>query len=254
MNHLFRYACAVFVASVLAQAAAPPVADAEPPRRPVGSAKVSDRVTQIATVEQLSRGSYAGTHSVAQVQRTSDFGIGTFDGLDGELVMLGGVVYQARSTGLVRTATSEERIPFATLTRFRSEHRFESMAPLADYPALQAFLSTAMTDQNAILAIRLHGSFATLKLRAPQRQDRPYPALADALKTQGVFELTQIAGTFVGFRFPAYVGSLNSAGYHFHFLSDDRKSGGHVLEAASSAFTADIETVEQYEVTLAAAD
>ena len=34
----------------------------------------------------------------------------------------------------------------------------------------------------------------------------------------------------VGFRVPAYAASLNVAGFHLHFLTADRKGGGHVLD------------------------
>lgn len=40
---------------------------------------------------------------------------------------------------------------------------------------------------------------------------------------------TDISGSLVGFKFPAYADGINVAGYHFHFVSDDRSVGGHVL-------------------------
>lgn len=205
-----------------------------------------DVLTQIQPLEHLSQGGYEGPRTVAQVLAQSNFGIGTFTGLDGEMVALNGVVYQAPANGLLRVATPQEHIPFATLTRFHAEMSTQSTAALDTYVALQALLSTEFSDPNAILAIQLHGTFSYLKLRAPQKQTPPYPTLTEALKTQAIFEHTNIQGTFVGFRFPAYFGTVNAPGYHFHFISDDRKHGGHVLEVQTASFTASAETVEDY--------
>ena len=47
---------------------------------------------------------------------------------------------------------------------------------------------------------------------------------------QRVFELGEIAGTVIGFRFPDYAQGLEVDGYHLHFISADRTRGGHVLE------------------------
>ena len=39
-----------------------------------------------------------------------------------------------------------------------------------------------------------------------------------------------VKGTLVGFRCPAFVKGINVPGYHLHFLTEDRKAGGHVLD------------------------
>ena len=214
----------------------------------------ADTITQTAPFEQLARGGFDGTTTVEQLRRGADFGMGTFTGLDGEMIMLDGVVYQAPSSGVLRVATDAEAIPFATLTRFRPERSFVSSGTLADFAALQAFLDSQMPDQSQILAVKAHGTFRTLKVRAPRKQARPYPTLAEALKTQAIFEFTSVGGTLVGFRFPPYFGTVNSPGYHLHFVSDDRRIGGHVLELSAGAIVFSIETVEQYNVTMAPAD
>lgn len=230
------------------------VSNADPPANPWGHRAHADRLVQIAPLDRLMAGGFDGTTSVGQIRRVADFGMGTFNGLDGEMVMLDGVVYQAPSSGVLRVATPQEFIPFATLTRFRAERTFAQSGALADYPALQAYLNTSMPDQSQILAIKVRGAFRTLKIRAPQKQVKPYPTLNEALKTQAVFELSNVSGTLVGFRFPPYIGTVNSAGYHFHFVSEDRKTGGHVLEISTGPITAAIQTVEQFELTLSSPD
>lgn len=252
MKKQLRLLGVVFSAVVLSQVLSSSVSSARPPAPSCGQPAQSDRIVQIAPLERLSAGGYDGTATVADIKRTSDFGIGTFEGLDGEMIMLDGIVYQAPANGVLRVATPLEIIPFATLTRFRGEKYFFQPQPLADYPALQKYLNSAMPDQRQILAIKVRGVFKSLKVRAPQKQVEPYPTLTEALKTQSVFELSNIAGTFVGFRFPSYVGTMNSAGYHFHFISDNRSIGGHVLEVSTSSVYVSVETVEQYDLTMGA--
>jgi acetolactate decarboxylase len=214
----------------------------------------SDQITQIAPLEHLAQGGFDGLVTVSYAKQVANFGIGTFTGLDGEMIMLDGVVYQAPSNGVLRVATHREMIPFATLTQFRTERSFVKYESLATYADLQSFLSSSMPDLNQVLAIKITGSFKSLTIRSPQKQSQPYPTLTEALKTQAIFNLTNVRGTFVGFRHPAYFGTVNAAGYHFHFISDDRKIGGHVLEVATNFVKADVETVEQYNVTMGEAD
>lgn len=217
--------------------------------------KQPDRVVQIAPFERLAQGGYDGNITVSQVKQMSNFGIGTFTGLDGEMIMLDGVVYHAPSSGLLHVGGEQEIIPFATLTRFRGEYRFAESATLADYPALQSYLTSVMPDTNQVVAFKVKGTFSTLKLRAPQKQEKPYPVLTEALKTQAVFDLTNVSGTLVGFRHPTYFGTINASGYHFHFVSDNRKMGGHVLAVSTTAaLSVAADTIEQYDVTFGPAD
>ena len=52
---------------------------------------------------------------------------------------------------------------------------------------------------------------------------------------QVVHTLEGVQGTLIGFRFPAAASSVNVAGWHFHFLTADRKRGGHVLDLTTGA-------------------
>jgi len=65
------------------------------------------------------------------------------------------------------------------------------------------------------------------------KQHRPYRPLAEVIGEQHVFELNDVAGTIVGFRFPAYSEGIEVSGYHLHFISEDRARGGHVLECTA---------------------
>lgn len=209
-----------------------------------------DTLVQIATFDHLNRGGYDGVTTTEQLSKIANFGIGTIQGLDGELILLDGIAYQAPARGLLRAVTPDELIPFATVTRFHPESTYALAGPVANYVDLQAQISAWMPNPRSILAIKATGRFDHLRLRAPERQVKPYPPLAEALKTQAVFELDNLEGTLVGFRFPAHFSGVASPGYHFHFVSADRKHGGHVLEVSPRALKVEVEMVEQFNLTL----
>ena len=64
----------------------------------------AQEVTQISTYPALEKGLYDGDVTYAQLAQAGDFGIGTFDSMDGEMIALAGQFYQARSDGSVRRA------------------------------------------------------------------------------------------------------------------------------------------------------
>jgi acetolactate decarboxylase len=186
-------------------------------------------ITQFSTIDALLAGVYDGEFSCAQVARHGSLGLGTFDRLDGEMVVVDGVVYQARADGTVRRVPGSLRTPFATVARFQSNRcgRTGSAMSLA---ALEHALDRLCPNPNAIYAIRIRAEFSDMKTRSVTAQKKPYRELVKVVKDQSVFELGAVRGTVVGFRFPAYFKGINAPGYHLHFLAQDRRSGGHILD------------------------
>jgi acetolactate decarboxylase len=83
-----------------------------------------------------------------------------------------------------------------------------------------------------------------MKVRAIPAQHKPYPTLTDAAKNQSVFTYRDVKGTVVGFYTPVFFKGLNVVGYHLHFISDDRHTGGHILD-----FTVPANTTVEYDMT-----
>ncbi len=183
---------------------------------------------QHSTIGALMQGLYDGTLSVGQLRREGDFGLGTFHALDGELIVYGGVVYQARSDQAVIRVPDAARTPFATVTRFRPTVSAAVEAP-TELEALEQRMEGLVGARNAFVAFRVRGVFSEVRLRSVPAQSKPYPGLAAAAAKQSVYGATAISGTLIGFRTPDYAFTLNVPGYHCHFLSDDRKVAGHVL-------------------------
>jgi acetolactate decarboxylase len=174
-------------------------------------------------------GRYGGVMPIPELLRQGDFGLGTLDRLDGELIVLDGRAYQVRGDGVVVDVGPDRSTPFAMVTPFAPDGEFP--CPRVDNLSdLDARLDEALGPQNNFLAVRVDGRFAPITLRSVHRQEPPYWPLVEVVKGQSVWTHGEVRGTLVGFRSPAWVGGLNVPGYHWHFLSDDRTVGGHVLD------------------------
>jgi acetolactate decarboxylase len=180
---------------------------------------------QVSTIEALLHGAYDGDVTVAELAGRGDLGLGTFNALDGELVLADGVVYRAAEDGSVQPAELDRRSPFAVVTTFApGAELYVGVAQDVD-----ALLGQLAPPAPTCTAVRIEGRFEHIRLRSVAPQHHPYPQLADVLAEQRIFEESDVDGVLVGFCFPAYESRLNFPGRHLHFLSDDRSRGGHVL-------------------------
>lgn len=204
-------------------------------------------VFQLSTLPALSLGLYDGGMTFGDLLKHGNFGIGTFDALDGELVILDGRAWRIRADGRVSPVGNRETTPFANVTHFAPGLTLKIAQPL-EYAALRQRLSSLLSTPNAPYAISIHGTFARLKVRSVPGQRKPYPPLAEVVKTQSVWEWNDIRGTLVGFRFPSYLSGVNLADYHFHFLSDDRQHGGHLLDGTLQEGEIRIQTLRGLEM------
>jgi acetolactate decarboxylase len=186
-------------------------------------------ITQVSTYDAILNGVFDGSVTLKKLLSYGDFGIGTFHAIDGELILLDGKFYQVKDDGKVYNPALALTTPFAMAAKFKKEITAK-LEGGTDYPALEKILTNAGANQNLFWAVKMKGRFSKIKLRCPSAQKKPYPPLLEVVKTQAIFNLENVAGTFVGFRTPIYMrGGLGAPGYHFHFLSEDLKAGGHVL-------------------------
>ena len=188
-----------------------------------------DVVFQNAPIQALLAGCYSGTMSVHDLSKHGDFGFGTLDALDGEMVVLDHAFYQIKPDGSVRRLRGMDTSPFATVIFFKAGQAFSPVQGMG-YKELTEFIDGKLPSENLIYAVKVEGRFSSLKVRSATRQSKPFPVLTEAIKEQKVFDLKGQEGTLVGFRFPSYAVGINVPGYHFHFLSKDKTLGGHVLD------------------------
>ena len=172
---------------------------------------------QASTIGALLHGSYDGDLTFAELAERGDLGLGTLNGLDGEMIAIDGEFLRADVDGDVTAVGPEEQTPFAVVTRFEPTVEAEIPAGL-DHEAILAALDELAPEGEATFAVRLDGRFATVRARSVPRQSPPYRPLGEVIADQHVFELADVEGSMVGFRFPAYVEGIEVAGYHLHFI------------------------------------
>jgi len=188
---------------------------------------------QASTVGALLGGAYDGDLSFAELAEHGDLGLRTLNGLDGEMIALDGRFYRAAVDGRVGEIAADERTPFAVVTRFSPTVETELPGTLG-HEELLAEVDALTPDGAASCAIRIEGRFEHLRLRSVPRQQPPYRPLTEVVAEQRVFELRDVTGTMVGFRFPDYAEGIEISGYHLHFVDEERERGGHVLDSHSA--------------------
>ena len=201
---------------------------------------------QISTSSALVEGVYSGSVSSSVLLKHGDFGLGTFENLEGEMVILDGQIYQVAER--VRHRSDDFLVPFAAITLFRAAASFaiDNAATLKD---LELACDQQRLSDNLFYALRVDGIFETIHARAvhtvPQNT-----LLLDAAKTQSEFHFENIEGTLVGFWSPGYSSSFSIPGYHLHFISKDRTKGGHLLDCSARKLKARVQALSDYNIRL----
>lgn len=194
---------------------------------------------QLSTSTAVVEGVFNGTLKVANLLEHGDFGIGTFDGLDGEGILLDGECWQARADGSLSRAPAEETVPFWIATHFQAEKQ-SKIPRINNLEDLGRSLDPLRPSANLFVAIKIKGCFEHIRVRSVSRVEQG-ANLLEAASQQSEFEHQQLNGTLVGFWSPSYASSLNIPGYHFHLLSDDRCHGGHLLDLRANELTVEID-------------
>jgi acetolactate decarboxylase len=188
-----------------------------------------DQITQVSIINALMLGQYDGVMSIEELLRYGDFGLGTCDHLDGELVVLDGKAYRAKSDGTVAEVAPKSTTPFAIVTSFETDGEVACTSPTS-LDEFEGKLDNVLRNHELFFAIRFDAEFDSITFRTVPRQEPPYGSLADVAKQQNVWTHEHLKGTLVGIRCPKWVTSLSVPWYHWHFLSSDHKLGGHVLD------------------------
>jgi len=203
---------------------------------------------QVSTATALVEGIYQGAVRVRTLREHGDLGLGTFENLDGEMVIVDGRFFQARSDGSVTEVDDNVLAPFAVITRFAPDPAIV-MQQCPDLSHLLAQFDQLRHSDNFFFALRVEGHFSYVRTRAMCRTEEGVP-LIQAAAVQPEFEFHDVLGTLVGFWTPEYAKTLNVPGYHLHFLSADHKSGGHLLECNGLNLRLQIQREGDYRVAL----
>ena len=199
-----------------------------------------ESIAQVALLQSLAQGYFGGTVTAGQLRTLGDTGV------------LNGTIYQALGSGKVVVVPDKEIIPFANVTFFDKDISVK-LLDIADKAALEKVLNRAVQENgvNSFYMVKIHTEFPSILFRSEYGSQDPYPTLVEALKDkQTEFTEKNIKGTLVGLYCPNYMGELNSVGWHFHFISDDKKKGGHILELSVKNGTAELDKTDKFTMVL----
>ncbi len=212
----------------------------------------TDDCYQVATLQSLAKGNYDGYETIEHLLSRGDIGLGTFHELDGEMIVLDGVCYQAVSDGSIVETKPEVTTPFASVKWFQQDIQKE----LSAYPSIEE-LKTELNQMieemgaNSIYIGKVEGVFSNIKVRSELSQKAPYKELAAVLATdQTEFIYDNIEGTLVCVYMPNYMEGVNTPGWHLHFLDKEHKKGGHVLELSMEQGVATLDQADSFVMTM----
>jgi len=204
-----------------------------------------DQIYQVSTFKRLEAGGYGGFVPIKKIAQNGDFGIGTTDGLDGELVVRDGRFWSVKTSGKILSVGSGESSPFAEVKFFKPEITYP-VRGMIDKDKLLTEIETRFGSKDAIYAVRIDGVFESVKTRSVPKQTEPYPPLAEVIKNQTVFEAAGVMGSVIGYYFPDDMSGVAVAGWHLHFISNDASFGGHLLGFRINTGTISIDRADSF--------
>ena len=215
-----------------------------------------DSMYQVSLLQAFMHGEYDGVVKVGDLKKHGDIGLGTFEGVNGEMIVLDGVVYQAAADGSINVMKDDEKIPFATVTKFDEDGNITNITA-SNFDDLTGQLNKTIEEYgtNNMYVIKIKGDFSNITVRSVEKQEKPYKEFTDvAAVDQKVFNHTDQTGTLVAVYFPEYMNELNMHGWHLHFLSDDKTKGGHVLGFNGLKGSAQIDEIHEFNMILPSDD
>ena len=214
------------------------------------SSPKSDKIYQYSVFTALANRIYDGKLRVAEVKEKGDLGLGTFNGLNGEMIVLDGIVYQWLADGSIQLPANSELVPFANVTFFEEDQTF-NLPAVSNYSDLKAKIEEKLPSKNRGYSFKVEANFTMLTCGSAPKQTRPYTkTLSDALINRPTFIMENISGTLVGFWYPEYIGKVNIPGFHLHFISNDRKHAGHVMEFEATNLHIQIDYADGFDIEL----
>lgn len=214
--------------------------------------KQNDTLMQVSTIQALTAGDYYGSVTVSELLQNGSIGLGTFEGVNGEMIVLDGKCYQALGDGTVVEADKDEKIPFANITPFDEDSKI-TLNDIDSIDSLKSALDKEIstTGKNTFYACRIDGTFSKINVRSEIKQEEPFNPLDKVMETdQRLFDYSDVKGTLVALYCPSYASQINSAGWHIHFISEDRTKGGHVLDLQFSSAEAVLDKTDKINMQL----
>lgn len=205
-----------------------------------------DTIHYVSFNRAIQLGHYEGVTSIRELLHHGDFGLGSEEKLLSELIIVDGVPYGTRADGNSLVLSDDIFIPFAAVKFFKADTTFHIQSPCT-FKKLKALLDSVI-GRNTFAAIRIDGNFSSMHYRSFYKQEKPFKPLEDAMAK--IFMREEVQGTLIGFLTPRSAEVLNSPGYHFHWLSADKATGGHVLSLTLSEAKVQVDLSKELSIEL----
>ena len=191
------------------------------------------KMYQVSTLQALMLGYSRSVITVEELLKHGDVGLGTFEDVNGEMIVLDGHCYRVVETGEVFEAEADMGVPFASVSRLDEYTDFE-IGRMSDISELKEMLTMKIEEDfglNSMHVVRIDGNFEKVCARSESGYRAHHVSLKDALSvTQKDFYFENLNGSVVCVYYPDYMDGINASGWHIHFASEDRKCGGHVFD------------------------
>lgn len=189
---------------------------------------------------------FEGFLPCSQLKVNGDIGLGSYTRLSGEMVMLDSVSYKIDESGNVTVSRDDEMLVYANATHFTTEDEY-AIPEVGGYGMLREIIGSRLPSRNYFYAFKVHGTFTKMKCGGLAEQTPPFETGLDVLiPNRPIFDAENVSGTMVGFFCPSFIGEINVAGFHMHFISDDRTYGGHAIEFEGKDLTVEVDRMTEY--------
>ena len=212
-----------------------------------------NKMYQVSTLQALALGYTRAVVSAEELLGKGDTGLGTFEGVDGEMIVMEGRCYRADQDGHVSVVSPQAGVPFAAVARLYGEQQF-SMDGMPNIESVRSELTRKIEERfglNSMHVVRIDGEFEKVDARSESPYRSHHVTLKEILsETQRAFLFQNIRGSLVGVYFPDYMDGINMPGWHLHFLSEDRTKGGHVFDVSVRTAVARVDKISNMELDL----
>lgn len=200
----------------------------------------TDKIYQYGTMQKFLNSDFDGDLTIKELKTHGNFGLGTYNGVNGEMVVYDGKVFRILPSGEPKEVKDTELSPYTVVKFFKADTMFQLNYSMT-LEELKGYISEMISDTSRPVAVKINGEYESAKTRTVEKQSKPYPTLQELIEKQIVFNFENIKGTAIGYWFPEYFEPVNFPGFHFHFLKDGASGGGHLLDCTISNVTVELD-------------
>lgn len=201
---------------------------------------------QVSTLQALALGYSRAVIKVRDLIQHGNTGLGTFENVNGEMIVMGGHCYRADQTGALSEVADNMGVPFAAVATLMGTQQFH-LENMKSIEAIREQLTLKIEEKfglNSMHVLKIDGFFKKIDARSEAPYRAHHLTLKELLsKNQTSFLFENIRGSIVGVYFPDYMDGINMPGWHFHFISEDKTKGGHVFDVEMQEGTVKLDKI-----------